>query len=94
MRRLWRIGLSALVVGAALLGCNRSSVRDKAPPDPLLTSKRAVEGKANVSRSLGTARLETPPPPAPGGDTATVRTPGAGSGLELTGMQPPARPGE
>jgi hypothetical protein len=94
MRRLLRIGLAAPVVAGACLGCNRSAVRDKPPPDPLLTSKKSVEGRPSVSRSLGTARLDLPAPPTPGPESATVRTPGAGSGVELTGMRPPGRPGE
>ena len=66
-RTLWRIGLAVVVLGGAGVGCQRQSVRTKPPPpDPLLISKKPVEGRP-AAATEATARVE-PPPPSPGGD--------------------------
>jgi hypothetical protein len=50
----------------ALLGCHKSAVQHKEPPDPLLVSKPPVEGRNHTAHSTPLSRSEpTPPPPAP-----------------------------
>jgi hypothetical protein len=46
-------------------------VQQKQPPDPLLVSKTPVEGRYLAQRVDRSARVE-PPPPYPGGDSATT----------------------
>ena len=50
-----------------LTGCTRPAVREKPIADPLLTSKKPVEGKAGLSdgRSLPPEQMILPPPPPP-----------------------------
>ncbi len=65
---LRRIGWITLLLGGTLLGCHKSAVQHKEPPDPLLVSKPAVEGRPNTARYNPLARTgPTPPPPAPAG---------------------------
>jgi hypothetical protein len=73
-RTVVRAGLAVLLLGGAAVGCTKSAVRQKTPPDPLLVSKKPVEGVPQ-SAPPATARVEVPPPPYPGGDlsTASVR---------------------
>ncbi len=71
-----RTGLAALLLCGVAVGCTRSAVRQKTPPDPLLVSKKPVEGVPQAAPPA-TARVEVPPPPYPGGEvsTASVRRP-------------------
>jgi hypothetical protein len=65
MRRLRQlIGAAALILSSLnLLGCTRSAMQQKTPPDPLLWSKRPVAGKtSSTSESHQTSRLDAPPP--------------------------------
>jgi hypothetical protein len=71
MRNVVRIGLAALLLGGAALGCTRSAVRNKTPPDPLLVSKKPVEGVPQPA-TPPSARAEVPPPPYPGGDVSAA----------------------
>jgi hypothetical protein len=75
-RTVVRAALAALLLGGAAVGCTKSAVRQKTPPDPLLVSKKPVEGVPQTAPQA-TARGEVPPPPYPGGDvsTASVRRP-------------------
>jgi hypothetical protein len=66
-----RTGLFALLLAGAALGCTKSAVRQKTPPDPLLVSKKPVEGVPQAPPPPS-ARVEVPPPPYPGGDVSTV----------------------
>jgi hypothetical protein len=67
-RTWWRIGLTVAVLGGAGAGCQRQSVRTKPPPpDPLLISKKPVEGRPGAGPEA-TARVEPPLPPGPEGD--------------------------
>jgi hypothetical protein len=66
-----RTGLAALLLGGAAVGCTRSAVRQKTPPDPLLVSKKPVEG-VPLTAPPAPPRVEAPPPPYPGGDVSTL----------------------
>jgi hypothetical protein len=66
-RTLQQLVLAVLVVLGASLGCNRAVVQDKPPKDPLLTSKKPIEGRSNFSEPRPTSR-EIPPPPLPEDD--------------------------
>ena len=74
VRAFWRFGLAA-VLGGALLGCSaRTVVQQKAPPpDPLLVTKKPVEGKPRPENADVSARLQPPAPPASAGDVASTR---------------------
>jgi hypothetical protein len=56
----------ALVVGVAVAaGCNKSALREKPPPDPLLTSKKPIEGKPLVNEVSPAPAEDYSPPPRP-----------------------------
>ncbi len=64
-RTLGKTGLVLLVFWASQIGCNKPAVREKPLPDPLLTSKKPVEGKAQFA-DWGDRAEELPPaPPLP-----------------------------
>jgi hypothetical protein len=56
------LGLSVLVLWGGQAGCHRPAVREKPLPDPLLTSKKPIEGKAQFAEPAP-RDLEVPPPP-------------------------------
>jgi hypothetical protein len=74
--QLWRFGLGLVLLGGVVTGCHRQAVHSKPPPpDPLLISKKPIEGNPAAARDA-TVRIEPPAPPAPGGDqwaTSPVR---------------------
>jgi hypothetical protein len=77
-RKLFLFGVGALAL-AAPLGCTKQVVRDKTPPDPLLVSKKPVEGKQNVLPAEPRPRAEfPPPPPAPARVLGLQPVPGEG----------------
>lgn len=57
MPELMLLGLLAVV------GCHKPAVREKPIPDPLLTSKKAIERKPQFTAAGPAAREELPPPP-------------------------------
>jgi hypothetical protein len=59
-RNIWRYGL-AVVLGVGLVGCERATVKHSYPSDPLLLSRRPVQGKPESSRP----ELASSEPPAP-----------------------------
>jgi hypothetical protein len=63
-RNLRRVGWIALLCGT-LVGCHKSAVQHKEPPDPLLVTKPAVTGKSHSSNGSSLARSEPTPPPNP-----------------------------
>ena len=67
LRRIW---LAALLVGGLVMGCERAAVR---PQDPLLISKKPIEGTAQGSKPSSLAYNEPAPPPIPA--TALVSAP-------------------
>jgi hypothetical protein len=74
-RRLWRTVLCALVLGGATFGCHRSAVQNKQPPDPLLMTKKPVEGRLRGNEPGMTARAEMIPSPVPARDPAAAASP-------------------
>ncbi len=60
------VGTLALVLGIALTaGCNKPALRDKPPPDPLLSSKKPIENKAALHEVRRVEVEEYAPPPRP-----------------------------
>jgi hypothetical protein len=69
MRRpLRRLALAAAL--GVLAGCHQPAVQQKPPPDPLLISKKPIEGRPHAAAEGGVdaARLQPPPPPLASGD--------------------------
>jgi hypothetical protein len=64
-RALGMAGLAVLVVWVGLAGCTKPAVREKPLPDPLLTSKKPIEGKAHLTESWPAGEALPPPPPPP-----------------------------
>jgi hypothetical protein len=56
----------ALVLGIAVsAGCQKPALRDKPPPDPLLTSKKPIEATALLHEARPVEAEEFAPPPRP-----------------------------
>jgi hypothetical protein len=71
VRTVWRLGLAA-ALGGALLGCSHTMAQRKPPPpDPLLVTRKPIEGKPRPADADLTARLQPPTPPATAGDLLT-----------------------
>ena len=65
VRAIQRLGLAA-ALGGALLGCSHTTAQRKPPPpDPLLVTRKPIEGKPRQADADLLARL---PPPATVGD--------------------------
>lgn len=64
-RKLRYVGWTTLMIGGALLGCHKSAVQHKEPPDPLLMTKPAVEGRPHAAQSSPLSRNEPAPPTPP-----------------------------
>jgi hypothetical protein len=71
-RAFWRFGTAAVLAGA-LVGCSaRPIVQQKPPPpDPLLVTRKPIEGKPRAEDAELSARLQPPQPPATAGDLAS-----------------------
>ena len=67
MRRSLRVvGWLAVVLGIALgTGCTKPALREKPPPDPLLTSKKPIDGKPLTREERPAPREDYAPPPRP-----------------------------
>src|SRR5262245_37557864 len=66
MSRLLPLGalaVAALIGG--LVGCSKPVVREKPLADPLLVSKKPVEGKQGLGVSRAPTTEDVPPPPPP-----------------------------
>ena len=73
-RKLGQVGLATLLLTTLTLGCNKSAVRQKEPPpDPLLVTKKPVEGKPTPEEAPALARAEPIPPAPPAPDISLVR---------------------
>jgi hypothetical protein len=71
MRRPFRrLALAAALAAGALAGCQHSAVQTKQPPDPLLVTKKPVEGKPRSPEDDLSARVQPPAPPIPTSDFA------------------------
>jgi hypothetical protein len=89
-RELWRTVGAVLLLGSSVVGCHRSAVQQKQPPDPLLMSKLPVKGKPTSLPLEQSARLGPLPPPTPDGDYATAAPPGEPpSGVRSVLLQTP-----
>jgi hypothetical protein len=65
---LRRLGLVA-ALGSAILGCSHTTAQRKPPPpDPLLVTRKPIEGRPRQADADLTARLPPPAPPATAGD--------------------------
>ncbi len=74
IRAIWRWGLALGAVGI-LAGCApKPMVQQKGPPpDPLLVTKKPIEGKPQSNETEASARLQPPAPPAFAGQGAADR---------------------
>jgi hypothetical protein len=94
-RKLRDFGMMTLVLGAAALGCTRSALQHKDPGDPLLQTKKPVEGLQRLGE--GDPNPEVPlPPPLPVRDLSALSV--HGQGFEparpiLLGVEPAGAPG-
>jgi len=71
VRAIWRLGLTTALAGA-LLGCSHTTAQRKPPPpDPLLVTRKPIEGKPRQVDADLTARLPPPAPPAAGDSGVT-----------------------
>ena len=76
MRHLLLTPLLLFALGA-FVGCHKPAVREKPLPDPLLTSKKPIEGRSIFQETSDPREELPPPPPAPGKVPGTVvRLPG------------------
>ncbi len=63
------VGWLLLVVGIGVgAGCSKPVLRDKPPPDPLLTSKKPIEGKLSGPAGHTVPAEDYAPPPRPAVD--------------------------
>jgi hypothetical protein len=79
--------LAGLVLGGA--GCTTTTpVKEKQIPDPLLTSKKPVEGRSRAAEERPVDRDDLQPPPPPPG--AGLSGPGGGdvSVVQMLGERP------
>jgi hypothetical protein len=85
----------ALLLLSSAFGCTRPLVREKKQPtDPLLMSKKPVEGRQVSAEPRHTAQGEYAPPPLPAADFATLTAPREGPvrPARLLGPQPAPGP--
>ena len=68
-RTIGGVGVLTLLLTGFTLGCHKPMVQHKPPPDPLLISKKPIEGKPEVGEPVRAARLDPLPPPLPRRDT-------------------------
>lgn len=69
MRRRWILLLSLVFGTYSLIGCTKPALREKKIGDPLLTSKKPIEGvpAGNVPRALVQEEFPQPPQLGEGG---------------------------
>jgi hypothetical protein len=73
-RLLMHSVLAGLLFTWLLAGCHKPAVREKPVPDPLLTSKKPIEGRAHATDGLSPGRDDVlPTPPSPGIDAVKPR---------------------
>jgi hypothetical protein len=65
VRTLLRSLLLLLLLGGIVMGCHKSMVQQKVPPDPLLISKKPIEGKSEQGEPFLATRIDPQPPPLP-----------------------------
>jgi hypothetical protein len=71
VRAIWRLGLTTALAGA-LLGCSHTTAQRKPPPpDPLLVTRKPIEGKPRPIDADLTSRLQPPTLPGAGDSGVT-----------------------
>jgi hypothetical protein len=85
MRRTLRSAALAAALLGATIGCTRSVVQTgKQPPDPLLVSKKPVEGKrTSWAGAREVARVDPQPPQLPA-DGSALASGGEGAPVRLS----------
>jgi hypothetical protein len=85
----WRLLAAALLAGGLVLGCKaRPVVQQKQPPDPLLVSKKPLEGRPQDAPEAA-VRVDPLPPPPPGRERPYAAPPR----IDLAADRPEARLG-
>lgn len=88
-RMLCTTGLAVIILWCGAAGCKtNTTVKEKPLPDPLLTSKKPIEGRFDPVDTSVASRDEIPAPPTPpalpGGATAQPES----SVVNLLGVRP------
>ncbi len=89
VRVFWRLGLTA-ALASALVGCSHMTAQRKPPPpDPLLVTRKPIEGKPRPADADLNARLQPSGPPAAGdpGATPMIDAPPPALGARLRPME-------
>jgi hypothetical protein len=86
--KLGGLGLITLLVLGLELGCHKSAVQHKEPPDPLLVTKKPVEGRPRPAEGADTVYREPPPPPIPSREPFPLTVRGESPGPALLGIEP------
>jgi hypothetical protein len=63
------------LLGGIVLGCHKPMVQQKTPPDPLLISKKPIEGRIDTGEPVRSARIDPQPPPLPRRDSVPAADP-------------------
>ncbi len=81
-RKIWQFSVMALIVGG--IGCqhHKTAVNGKQPPDPLLISKKPVDGKP-TSYEPASVTWREPKPPAEPVSNAVVQQPNTGRSVPV-----------
>lgn len=74
-RHRWALGLGSLVVGIIVTaGCaSKPVMKEKPPSDPLLTSKKPIEGRPHLGDARMPADEDYSPPPRPADNERPAR---------------------
>jgi hypothetical protein len=85
MQRSFRRAALAAAILSTAFGCTRTVVQqNKQPPDPLLISKKPVQGKpTSLSSDRDLARVD-PQPPAMAAEDGSFTAPGSGAPVQLS----------
>jgi hypothetical protein len=67
-RTVGGVFLIGLMLGG--IGCTKPATRDKQAFDPLVMTKRPVEGKTHITEYHRASQVDIPPAPRPSGDPA------------------------
>ena len=89
MRRvLSQAVLAALLIGAGAIGCTKPMVKEKPVPDPLLTSKKPIEGRSLSSDNQPPASEDLLPPLPPAGTDFPVPRGSDGTIVRMLSVRP------
>lgn len=88
-RTLCTAGLAVILFWCGAAGCKtNNTVKEKPLPDPLLTSKKPIEGRSFSPGASLASREEIPAPPAPPPLPAGAPTSAEASVVHLLGVRP------